>query len=699
MSLGGTMKRLTAVVIAGALLVACGSDGSSDASEDDILKGRAPNVSVKPIGGVNPAGALPALAGGVVAAPAEPPIPNASSTPNPPVPTKANEEFLFLAFGDSYGSGEGNPLVMGNYPDGKKVTVAEQWAGAIANGAIAASGDERCHRSDASGSAKAAALVKAQYPQLKVVHKSFACSGAVSKNITTTPYKGADQKVFNGKTDLPAQIEQAKAAVKPEEVDAIYVSIGGNDAQFAGVVAECFVAAPIFQNTCSKADNTEVNTALGLIETVDDAIVSVATALRNTFNNAYVIFSAYPDPLSVDPSDDGDVDGDGICSEEDRESGVRFEDDYMWYIDPAAAKLLRDRFLANLNATIKTGVDTANKAVGGVSFVDEHYVGRSGNAGFCSRDNTPIVRFNNEIKYLQGIDDDAGKSGIEISKGAWHPSDAGYELYASSIFNGLVASGAIASRSAPNDPSVPWATSITSAGKYTIAWSDLSDNETSFEISYTSGGTTKSASVGPGQTTFSFDGGSATSVYVVAVRACGTKGLVQTPCSNWKSTTVSNALPVDKPGSVSCTSSKYGQFVDSACNVSFSIPQRPTQTSAMFSYVEIKNGNTVVGSALTPVGGGQVKIKYLGEKEGTKAKLSATAFICTIVDGGRCLAGPSSTIELTVEKPDSRKLLPPPSLSVRPNVNIPKLPGVPAPAVTPPGLQASLQCSAGKCGP
>jgi hypothetical protein len=162
---------------------------------------------------------------------------------------------------------------------------------------------------------------------------------------------------------------------------------------------------------------------------------------------------------------------------------------------------------------------------------------------------------------------------------------------------------------------------------------------------------------------------------------------------------MSNALPSDKPGAVSCTSSKYGQFVDSACNVTFSVPAKPTQTSSMFSYVEIKKGTTVVGAAVMPPGSGQVKLKYQGEKEGSTAQFTATAYICTIVDGGRCVAGPSSKISLVVEKPDSRKLLPAPVIPVRPNVNLPKLPGVPAPVMTPPGLGGGLQCSAGKCGP
>lgn len=683
-------------IIAVVAMSACGG-GSESSSDTDGIKGAAlPTVA----GGLAKPGAG-AISGGsqLMAAPALPPMGAGVVTKNGSLPQVASGNFVIFAFGDSYGSGEGNPYRPGKYDPNNNYapTPKEVWSGNPAPG-ISPSGDERCHRSDASGSAKAAALVKKTYPSLTVIHKSFACSGAVAANILNATYQGTDVEASAGQNPLDPQIKQAlDSGIPPESVNAIYVSVGGNDAMFADVVSECFVW---HQSQCSRPYRDKVDAALKLIPGVTTKIEDVAKQLRNNFKNAFIYFSAYPDPLSVDPNDPGDVNRDGICAHDDEQGQIAWPNDYLWKINAGDARFIVDRFLAPLNKAIENGVNNTAKKITGVYFVDDHYKNKSGSAGFCSKNKTPIVRFNHEALILQGPDSDMGGGVIKVSKGGWHPSDAGYTAYGQAIFNKIDQSKAPFVSKAPLAPSDPWATSITSNGNYTITWNDQSDVEASYEVQYASGTTSKSAVLPADSSSYSFALGSGISTATFAVRACvPSQPSGENLCSAWKSATVSNWLPTQAPGTVNCATSTYGQILNGGCSVTFSVPSAVVLTSATFAYVEIRKAATVVGSALMQPGGGSVLLKYQGEPIDSTVNFVANAYLCSIVDGGKCLRGPDSPLALKVVKQDGRGLLPVNTPNLRPSTPMPSLPGVAPAPVGRPSLNTSLQCVNGKCGP
>lgn len=171
------------------------------------------------------------------------------------------KDYLIVAMGDSYGSGEGAPEY--DRPSGAR------WGRWV---------DERCHRSSFAGAPQAARMIEKADPKTSVTFLSFACSGATisreyaDHNETThqedmyDPWKPGDPARNNGsgilgpfrgvqppnddyRDKLPSQLDQLVNALVPSprpadkvrEVDALVVSAGGNDASFAPLGSACVV--------------------------------------------------------------------------------------------------------------------------------------------------------------------------------------------------------------------------------------------------------------------------------------------------------------------------------------------------------------------------------------------------------------------------------------------------------------------------
>ena len=121
---------------------------------------------------------------------------------------------------------------------------------------------ERCHRSANSGSAQAARAVEQADPHTSVTFVHLACSGATMTYGLLGWYEGTEHPdgVTNAACALPdrpaacipPQIEVAESLVGSREVDAAYVSIGGNDAHFADIVIACIV-----QDDCSTESGSQ----------------------------------------------------------------------------------------------------------------------------------------------------------------------------------------------------------------------------------------------------------------------------------------------------------------------------------------------------------------------------------------------------------------------------------------------------------
>lgn len=104
-------------------------------------------------------------------------------------------------------------------------------------GATATWQDTRCHRSAIAGSAQAALLVEKSDPRTSVSFVHLACSGAKITTGLISGYEGMEPAV--GEADLPPQLQATALLLDGREIDAMYVSIGGNDANFAPIVESC----------------------------------------------------------------------------------------------------------------------------------------------------------------------------------------------------------------------------------------------------------------------------------------------------------------------------------------------------------------------------------------------------------------------------------------------------------------------------
>ena len=116
---------------------------------------------------------------------------------------------------------------------------------------------ERCHRSSNAGSAQAAKSLEEADPRTSVTFVHLACSGATMAYGLLGWYEGTEHP--DGVTNEPCntdtrpagcirpQVDVAKELVGNREVDALYMSIGGNDAHFADIVIACILQEPCSQ--------------------------------------------------------------------------------------------------------------------------------------------------------------------------------------------------------------------------------------------------------------------------------------------------------------------------------------------------------------------------------------------------------------------------------------------------------------------
>jgi len=148
-------------------------------------------------------------------------------------------DLLIFGLGDSYGSGEGSPDLE-EFDEG-----GAQWQ------------NRRCHRSAHSGQARAAQMIEDADPHTSVTFVHLACSGGRIYRALLEPYLGIEP---DGEP-LPPQIDRVAELADDYEIDALFVSIGGNDINFSSVVEACILgevchlgnamADPLLESTAS----------------------------------------------------------------------------------------------------------------------------------------------------------------------------------------------------------------------------------------------------------------------------------------------------------------------------------------------------------------------------------------------------------------------------------------------------------------
>lgn len=487
-----------------------------------------PPITVAPTTTVVPAPAPAATSAKVVKAPAlvlaEPVkvpkqiagvVPELTLTPPTPVtpdtvaaPTPNATSFVWTALGDSYGSGEGAPVRPGEFTVGHVPLRLPDWG----EGSEGVSDDElqACHRSSLAGAPVAAERLRAAYPEVRFSFAHYACSGAESFDVINPGYDGPDRGVAVAQ---PAQGQRAAAfAADKGGYDAVYLSIGGNDAGFGDVIAGCLTAFDLpalglrdceDEPPVRAADPARGRPAQTLQQAFDSMPAGLAAvhdflgAPERPARPRAVLVSQYPDPTTGD----GGVDcGDG----EGRTAG-----DILALISKKEARWARTEVLTAMNDNVAEAARTH-----GWILVDDHLAAFPGH-GICATDN--LVNTNNDALPRQGDDYDlpgvretitgavalaAGAAGglaapvtavvggvvaastVNLSAGVVHPNAAGHAAYADAIEAELrpLVEAKLASGLRP--PTRVRVAAATADASLTIRWDDRSTSEDRYEVTF-----------------------------------------------------------------------------------------------------------------------------------------------------------------------------------------------------------------------
>lgn len=126
---------------------------------------------------------------------------------------------IMVALGDSYASGEGNP---------RNVNAWIQNGGGI----DPYWDDNSCNRSALAGPARAALALERASASTSVTLVHVACSGATVEQGVLGPQPGSAAL---------SQIEQARRLIGERTIDAVTISVGGNDIGFGSVLETCLI--------------------------------------------------------------------------------------------------------------------------------------------------------------------------------------------------------------------------------------------------------------------------------------------------------------------------------------------------------------------------------------------------------------------------------------------------------------------------
>jgi PKD repeat protein len=124
--------------------------------------------------------------------------------------------------------------------------------------------DKQCHRSTFAAQARAAIAIEAADSKSSVTFVHLACSGAKSTDLYTNGYPGVEPDAGD---PLRAQLAVARDLVQGREVDALLLSIGGNDANFAPIIFAGIAQEPTHNPDSplfTKTDEVALGTLRGL---------------------------------------------------------------------------------------------------------------------------------------------------------------------------------------------------------------------------------------------------------------------------------------------------------------------------------------------------------------------------------------------------------------------------------------------------
>jgi hypothetical protein len=337
----------------------------------------------------------------------------------------STQGLLIVSLGDSYASGEGAPdrdavgcnlLGIITLPPAVSCGASAAWTMSPAQDALAAS-DLECDRSSLAGARQAADVIRTE-SSAPVTFLSFACSGATTADLIS---RGQH-------SDIGPQIAGAAARTSGRRIDALLVSIGGNDAGFPAMVVSCIVQ---FDCRLSGAEIDRRASDLGA------AYDRLAAALR-PLNARNVFFTEYPIPL---------------FDENGRNCGGRPLGDPLALVSPDEAQWAATVAMPRLNRALREAV--ARHQGEGWKLVTGIEAGFS-RRGYCAAD-----------RALNDVRDSYRKESKEA--GSAHPNRGGQAIYRDAILavlrplvplrrpvlvTGRVSAGGLRTRAFPPDSTV-----------------------------------------------------------------------------------------------------------------------------------------------------------------------------------------------------------------------------------------------------
>lgn len=309
------------------------------------------------------------------------------------------KDLLLVSLGDSFASGQGNPDIR------KRGSTAAQWV------------DKICARSAIAGPAQAALSIEEADPHTSVTFISFACTGAA----ITAGIMG-EQTI--GKTKLDAQIDKLKQALDGRPIDALIISIGGNDIGFADLVARC-----IFQPGCHHREGTlkKFTSGLGVLEARYQILSEKIGELPPVKK---VFITEYPDLVRDEAGN--------LCH---RKPSF----DILRGISRDEAEWASEHVIARLNGKVN---EAANRHgwvyVTGISDKFRTH-------GYCvTSEPERWVRTFADAKRIQSVDKKCDVGSVFkistlrqclISSGSVHPAEGGHAVYASRLIESLQREG------------------------------------------------------------------------------------------------------------------------------------------------------------------------------------------------------------------------------------------------------------------
>ncbi len=319
------------------------------------------------------------------------------------VASPAAAQVVIVSAGDSYASGEGAA-------DGSP-SAFPVWRGDDTDGLA-----QPCHRSTLAGAAVAAAQLGGYKP---VAFASVACTGSVTG--ATPPGGGSQGSGPQSLLGSGGQFATIKSRFGGTPIDALTLSIGGNDIGFSSIVKACLDPATFCEIDPILTSLTSMLLA-DLPRRLDEVFAAVNSGAAGTIR--FVVVTEYPDPTiglwglrCGNPVVPGFAGFDGIS-----------EDEATW----ASIAVI-----APLNAAIQDAVFRANTAPGShpawafVSGISSRF----STHGYCTDFPSPSWWTWGNPRYVNTLLDSITAQGDPF--GSMHPNASGHAEIADALYSAV----------------------------------------------------------------------------------------------------------------------------------------------------------------------------------------------------------------------------------------------------------------------